>query len=221
MSISVVMPILIKTNEHLSMTNRCIELARGRTAIPFELIIVESGSTYFQDYADLHVYEKNVSTPEIAHNIGFRMACRNNIIVLLTNDVFVGHNWLEVLEATFSAKPDCGLATLATSFFGHEEHDEIAEDYWFDVCAIKREVFEQVGFYDERFNGSFPDRDLLIRAYKEGWKMYRNYNCVVDLAGTQTTVGTNPHHKDNYERGHRLFIEKHEGCGLPIYEAVK
>ena len=221
MRVSVVLPILIKNLYHATMTQRCVALARGMTRVPFELIIVESGSEYFLDDADIYIHEKKVTTPEIAHNLGFRVACRNNFIVLLTNDTFVTDNWLEALIDTFDKKPDCGFATLGSSHQKHIQQNKIEEGYWFDVAMIRREVFEKVGFYDERFNGSFPDTDLLVRAYKEGWKMYRNYNCIVDIASTQTTVGLNPKHAENYTRGRELFRQKHDGCNLEIYEAVK
>lgn len=220
-TVGVVMPVLIRTGRHISMTQRCIELARKCTKVPFQLIIVESGSQYFQDQADIHVYEKVPTTPEIGHNLGFRIASRNNFVVLLTNDTYMNDNWLEVLLSTFSCKNDCGLATLGCEHQKHAQANEIYEDRWFDVAMIDSKVFEKIGYYDERYNGSWPDTDLLVRAYKEGWKMYRNLNCIVRVEGTQTTVGMNPKHMENYEKGRQLFIEKHKDCGLPIYEACK
>lgn len=222
-TVSVVVPVLIRTNKHLGMTVECLKRARQHTQVPFELVIVESGTQYLVDEADIYVHEKIPSTPEIGHNIGFRIASRNDFVVLLTNDTYMTHNWLEVLLDTFVKKPDAGLATLGAERFGHREENRIEEGNFFDVAAIKREVFERVGYYDERFIGSFPDTDLLVRAYKEGWKMYRNFNCIVTApAGVvHATVAMNPKHQENYERGRALFREKHEGCGLPIYEACK
>jgi len=220
-SIGVVVPVLIRTDKQLAMTKRCLQKARDCTRLPFQLIIVESGSQYLIDYADIYVHEKVPTTPEIGHNIGFRIAVRNDFTVLLTNDVYVTDGWLEVLLDTFNQKEDCGLSTLGSSHKGHIEENKIIEERWFDVAMIKSEVFNKIGFYDERYIGSWPDTDLLVRAYKEGWKMYRNLNCVVDVEGVQTTVGQNPNHSENYIRGQQLFREKHEGCGLAIYEACK
>lgn len=220
-TISVVVPVLIKSDKHLAMTMKCLSLARTMTKLPFQMIIVESGSQYLIDEADIYIHEKTTTTPEIGHNIGFRVASRNDFIVLLTNDTFMTHNWLETLVDTFDKKPDCGLATLGDARFGHVQQDVIEEGNWFDVSAIKKEVFDKIGYYDERFIGSFPDTDLLVRAYKEGWKMYRNFNCIVDGTEPHATVSLNPKHAENYERGRKLFREKHEGCGLAIYEATK
>ena len=220
-TVGVVIPVLIRNDKQLRMTLECIRLARTKTQIPFQLIIVESGSQYLSDQADIYIHEKEVTTPEIGHNIGFRVASRNDFVVLLTNDVYMTDNWLEVLLDTFSRKPDAGLATLGTVLKGHVQEDKIEEGNWFDVAMIKSEVFEKVGYYDERFIGSFPDTDLLVRAYKEGWKMYRNFNCIVNGEPPHQTVHMNPKFQENYERGRNIFREKHEGCGLAIYEAYK
>lgn len=220
-SIGVVVPVLIRNGKQLAMTTRCLERARGCTNLPFQLIIVESGTQYLLDEADVYIHEKEVSTPEIGHNIGFRVSTRNNYTVLLTNDVYVSDNWLETLLNTFERKEDCGLSTLGTVLKGHVQEDKIEEANWFDVCMIKSAVFEKVGYYDERFHGSFPDPDLLVRAYKEGWKMYRNFNCIVSGEPPHQTVHMNPEFQLNYERGRKLFREKHEGCGLAVYEACK
>ena len=218
--IGVVIPILINTNEQVSMTWKCIELARKKTKIPFELIIVESGNSYFSDNCDIYVHEKEVTTPEISHNRGFRIAGANDFICLLTNDVFVSDNWLEVLCDTFNHREDCGAATLASTQFNHQKQDLIEEGNWWSVALIKKEIFQRVGYYDERFINSWCDTDLLIRMYKHGYKMYRNYNCVVDhLRGR--TVYDKPSFSQDYANGQKLFQEKHDGCGLAVYEAYK
>lgn len=216
---SVVLPVLIRTDKQLAMTLRCIECAR-KTKVPFELVIVETGSQYLIDEADVYVHERHITTPERSHNHGFRL-CIADYIVLLTNDVYVDDFWLESLLETFGKRSDCGLSTLGAKRFGHVKEDKIEEGNFFDVAMIKREVFEKVGYYDERFIGSFPDTDLLVRAYKAGWKMYQNFNCIIDGEAPHTTVGMNPKHQENYERGRKLFQEKHEGCGLEVYEKYK
>jgi GT2 family glycosyltransferase len=220
MNVSVVLPILIKTDKHLSMTMKCLCMAKKFTNIPFELIIVETGSQYFSEEADIYIYEKNVTTPEISHNNGFRMACRSDFVVLLTNDVFVREKWLECLLEPFQRHPDCGASTLASTQFGHIQENKIEEGNWWSIAAIKQEVFKKCGYYDERFINCWCDTDLLLRMRKEGYKMYRNFNCVVDhLVGA--TNYDKPDFKKNYEEGRKLYQEKHEGCGLELYEVTK
>lgn len=215
--ISVMMPVLIKSDKHLAMTMKCLDHARKNTKLPFELVIVETGSQYLIDEADIYVYEKEITTPENSHNKGFKVAT-GEYIVLLTNDVFVGEEWLEKMLECFRL-PWCGLATIGSK--NNEKRKEIKEDYWFDVAMIRKEVFDRAGYYDERFIGSWPDSDLLVRAYKLGYKMYRNFDCIANGDETQTTVGLHKDHKYNYEIGRELFRKKHENCGLPIYDLLK
>ena len=221
-SIGVVVPVLIRTDKHLAMTMKCLELARRNTKLPFQLIIVESGSQYLTDEADIHIFERIATTPEIGHNLGFMVASRNDYVVLLTNDTYMTEGWLESLLECFQI-PDCGLSTLGTERFGHVKKEFIDEGNWFDVAMIKSEVFKRCGYYDERYNGSWPDTDLLLRAYKEGWKMYRNFNCIVTApqGEAHATVYMNPKHQENYLMGQKLFYEKHKDCGLEIFDRLK
>lgn len=219
--ISIVMPVLLRKDEHLIMTIKCISAARSKTNIPFEFIIVESGSQYLADEADIYVHEKTPTTPEIGHNLGFRLASRSKYVGLLTNDTFVTDGWLEALLEPHETLKDCGFSTLGALRFGHKAEPRIEEGNFFDIALIKSEIFDKCGYYDERFCGSWSDPDLLIRGYKLGYKMYRNFRSIVDGAEPHSTVGMNPLHQANYEMGRALFREKHEGCGLPIYEATK
>jgi GT2 family glycosyltransferase len=201
------------------MTRKCIDLARVNTAIPFELIIVESGSQYFSDEADIFIYEKSLaSSAERSHNRGFQVA-RTDYITLLTNDVFVDVGWLEAMLECFKI-PDCGCATLASSQFNHNKTKKIEEGNWWSVAMIPQKTFEQVGYYDERFRDSWCDTDLLLRIYKTGKKMYRNFDCVVEHLIGQTNY-SKPGFKDNYEMGRLLFNEKHKGCELPIFQQMR
>ena len=218
-NISVVFPVLIRDTKQLSMTMKCLELAKKNTALPFELIIVETASQYLVDEGDIYVYEKEITTPEKSHNRGFRMA-NSSFIGLLTNDVFVSEGWLECLVDCFNSRKDCGAATLASTQFGHTKENKIEEGNWWSVALLRREIFESVGYYDERFVNCWCDTDLLVRMYKQGWKMYRNFNCVVDHLVGQTNYAK-PGFQENYVQGRQLFRDKHEGCGLEIYEATK
>lgn len=203
---SVVIPVLINDNKQLSMTLKCINLAREKTKIPFELVIVESNTQYLIDYADVYINDKN-STSEKSHNRGFKVAS-GEYVTLLTNDVYVSDGWLESLLECFKIE-DCGCSTLASTQFNHKKENKIEEGNWWSVCMIKNELFRRTGYYDERFDGSWSDTDLLVEIYKLGKKMYRNFNCVVEHLGGQTLYSL-PGHFDKYEAGKKLFNKKHE-----------
>jgi len=200
--ISVVIPTLITNNKQLGLTLQCIEQAKNRTNIPFELIIIETESSYLQDYADVYIWERKRTTSTKSLNRAFRV-CRSDYIVLLTNDVIVGDMWLECLLDAFNRKKDCGLATLATTQFNHKIEDKIEEGIWFSVAMMPKEYAE----LDEHYVNSWDDTDLVMRVYLKGKKMYRNYNCVVDHI-TGSTQYANPTHRENLEKNKKYFMEK-------------
>lgn len=216
---SVMLPVLIPSEKHLAMTYKCLTLAKKYTSLPFELVIVESGSQYLSDEADVYINEKVPSTPEHGHNIGWKV-CSGDYITLLTNDVYVSEGWLEALHDCFLKKEDCGASTLASTQFSHIKENKIEEGNWWGMAMIPKYVFDKVGYYDERFVNAWCDTDLLLRMYKAGYKMYRNFNCVVEHLVGQTNYAKPSFNKD-YEAGRKLFNEKHDGCELPLFEVMR
>jgi glycosyltransferase involved in cell wall biosynthesis len=216
--LSVVVPVLLKSLKHIAMTQKCLDLARKCTQLPFELVIVESGTQHLAEEADVYIYEKKVTTPEISHNRGFKSAS-GDYIALLTNDVFVSDGWLECLLDCFKIS-DCGASTLGSTQFHHVKNNTIEEGNWWSVVMIKKDVFEKVGYYDERYINSWCDTDLLMRMYLSGYKMYRNFNCIVEHLVGQTIYDKPDFHK-NYSDGQRLFNEKFQDCGHPLFNQLR
>jgi GT2 family glycosyltransferase len=218
-TVSVIVPVLINKPEQIKMTLDCIKTARESTKVPFELTIVETNTHHFCDDADVYVWEKKKTTATVSINRGLRVV-NTDWVILLTNDVFVKEGWIERLIECFAKKEDCGVATLASNQFNHKQEDKIEEGNWWSVVMAPRCLFNKVGYFDERFKGVWDDTDLLLRIYKAGFKMYRNFNVVVDhLVGA--THYKNPQHKENYEYGQQLFNEKHKDCGIEIFNTLK
>jgi GT2 family glycosyltransferase len=218
-TVDVIVPVLINSPEQIKMTLDCIKTARETTKVPFKLIIVETLTQHFKDLADVYVWEREKTTATISINRGFKVS-NADWVILLTNDVFVKEGWIERLIECFAKHKDCGVATLATNQFNHKQEDKIEEGNWWSVVMIPKCLLNKVGYFDERFKGVWDDTDLLMRIYKASFKMYRNFNVVVDhLIGA--THYENPQHKDNYSYGQRLFNEKHKDCGIPIFNTLK
>ena len=217
MEIDIVTPLWIKSEKHLAMTIKCFELARQKTKLSYKHIIVETGSDYLRDYADVHIYEKE--KVDICKSINRAFKCSSgDYIAQLANDVFVDENWLECLLGCF-AIPDCGLATLASTQFNHKKEDKIEEGIWFALAMIPQWLFKKIGYFDEEYKRVWADTDFVLRAYKEGYKMYRNFNCVVEhTPGTTEYYGG---HDEAYIMGRKLFNDKHKDCGLPIFERLR
>jgi glycosyltransferase involved in cell wall biosynthesis len=218
LEISVIVPVYIGRNEHLPMSVKCIETARQKTKLPYELIIVETGSDYLKDYADIHIYEKTRTDSIKSVNRGLKIAV-GDYIVVLTNDVFVNDNWLECLKDCFKI-PDCGISTLASTESKSKQEDKIIEGIWFPLTMTPRWLFDKIGYYDEGYIRYWADTDFILNTYVAGYKMYRNFNCVVEH-DPGTTLYNEPDHKASLIFSRNRFNEKYKDCKHPIFQRLK
>lgn len=216
MSISVVVPTLIQDDRQLSMSMQCLENAKNRTELDYECIIVETETNYLLGYADYYLFEKRRTNATKSINRGFKL-CNKDYIVLLTNDVMVGENWLECLMEPFNKYEDCAISTLATTQLGHTEEDRIDEGVWFSVACFRTR--EDRDYFDEEYINSWDDTDFIMRNYLEGNKMYRNWNCLVDHSPGQTQYYKEDH-MVNFYRNKEIFISKYKDCGHPMYNRL-
>lgn len=203
MNISVVIPVYISNESQIEMTAKCISLAKKNTKLPFELVIVETGTDYFIDQADLFLFELNKTNATKSINRGFKI-CSGDYIVLLTNDVYLENDWLSCLVDCFKIK-DCGLSTLATTQLAHVKHNCIDEGIWFSVAMMPRSMAE----FDENYVNSWDDSDIIMRTYLQGKKMYRNYNCLVKHLVGKTQYSKSDH-KSNFLKNESYFKEKYK-----------
>jgi GT2 family glycosyltransferase/glycosyltransferase involved in cell wall biosynthesis len=129
-----------------------------------------------------------------ANNQGLRLA-RGDYLVLLNNDTVVPKGWVEPMLCHLDL-PHVGLVGPVTNSVGNEAKIEVAystldemEDFSdrytaqhrgraFDISmlamfcvAMRREVFEEIGFLDEKFGiGMFEDDDYSRRAQNLGYR---------------------------------------------------
>jgi GT2 family glycosyltransferase len=220
--VSIVLPTLIRTTEQFNTTIKCIKLAREKTDLAFELVIVETETNYLEEYADryIHVPTKSISTRDL--NLGFS-AASGLYVGLLTNDVYVDQGWLEVLLETFQKKKDCGISTLASTQFNEVlQPSKIDEWVWCSVFLTKKEYFEKYGYFDaEMFPQVFDDTDFVMRLAIQGLKSYKNYSCVVHHK-IGLTEYADPKHMENYYRNKERFNEKYKDyAGHPTFEHLR
>ena len=169
-----------------------------------------------------------------ASNQGLKQAV-GEYLVLLNNDTAVPRNWLSALIRHLSADPKIGLIGPVTNEIGNEakvpagysslhempawaaaymrEHDnevfEIPMLAMFCV-AMRRRVFEQVGFLDERFGmGMFEDDDYTRRLRGAGYQICCSRDSFVHHVGSASfrKLDTSDYF-ELFERNRRLFEEK-------------
>ena len=135
-----------------------------------------------------------------AVNAGIR-AAHGEILVLLNNDTEASPTWLEALVGAFERHPDAGLLASRILLFDRRDVFHSAGDYYrvdgipgnrgvwetdqgqydreeevFSACgaaaAYRRELFQDIGLFDEDFFYSCEDVDLAWRAQIAGWNCW-------------------------------------------------
>jgi GT2 family glycosyltransferase len=117
--------IVVLTLNQLEYTKKCLNTVFSYTPAPFELIVVDNGSTdgTWQYLESVEEKRKNVRLVRNTSNRGFAYGCNQGIflaggdhVVLLNNDTLVTRGWLERLKAAASAVPGVGLAGPVSNY---------------------------------------------------------------------------------------------------------
>ena len=116
--------IIILACNGMEDTRLCLESVRRCTAVPYELILVDNGSTdgtaaFFRGYAEKHPHVRLILN---ASNRGFAggnnqalSLARGDYVVLLNNDTVVTTGWLEGMMRVFEEHPEVGIAGPMTN----------------------------------------------------------------------------------------------------------
>lgn len=174
-NITVCLPLYIPTDEHRRMTDKCIYLAKANTSIRPQWIITETVSNYYQEEADVYIWEREKVSPNRSFRRCFCQA-DGDYVIFLSNDVFVGEGWIESMLECFRRYPDCGLASLGNNEHGDTIRDEIIERVYFATAMTRREDM----VYDPDYIDLFDDSDMIMRILVSGRKAYKNLNCYVE-----------------------------------------
>jgi len=134
-------------------------------------------------------------------NIGVKKSLQNraDYIVLLNNDTKVQHDFIKPLYRFLESTPEAGIAGPVISFMSKNKalydyggkidmlsgktthdnrtsrkiHEPHVVDYVSGCCMmIKKEIFDEIGIFDERFFLYYEDVDFCLRAKKAGYKCF-------------------------------------------------
>jgi len=212
-SVSVVIPCLTEEPWQIDLTQCIIRVAQHTTEIPFELIIAEAvgshldGKTDYVPGLDKYYHNPAKGFANADQNAGMDLAT-GDIIVLLTNDVFVKPGWLEALVECFEIK-DCGMASLGTSDHNEEEVPVIVEGLWCPLMALPNRP--DLRFDAETFPSYWGDSDLVMKVYDAGLRAYRNRRIVCDHLGRATNTKEHVRGKaKEIEDAKNKFVARHQ-----------
>ena len=168
----------------------------------YEIIVVENASQdgsaeWLKEQKDLIcIYnEENRGFPK-GCNQGLEIAAGTELL-LLNSDTIVTKHWLDNLRRALYSSPQVGAVSCVTNYCSNnqqikvsyesiEEMQAFAAGYnkanpalWEDRTTLvgfcylfKREVYEKVGFLDERFSpGNYEDDDYSLRILREGYSL--------------------------------------------------
>lgn len=169
--------ILVPTRDNPELLRQVVRGVLANTRPPFELVVLDNASTH-PDVTGLLAEISNdprvkvVRFPEnrfywLAINEGLRRCDRACSLVVALNDdcVILGPTWIERLEESFGGRTDVGFVGDLMSDTLFPTLHPLVDGY----CAMfRREVFDVLGGFDERFPFWWGFADFQLRAWKRG-----------------------------------------------------
>lgn len=200
--------------------------------------IVQPLATRFAATCRTHYHHLDKAGLSRAYNAGVR-ASDGDIIACTDDDVVVPGDWLTNIGRAFEDDTQAGLlfgqVLVPDSLKAACRHGTVVPSFTFDRrqrvvkgggfkafgmganMAMRRELFEQVGGFDEALGGGGPlrsaqDFDFAFRSYRLGTAILMAPEVRVDHYGTRTREQW-PQTLENYGIGDGAFYAKHIRCG--------
>lgn len=194
MDVSIIIPVYRRTD----WLQECIErLFSQEFGGSFEVVVVDDGSpdssgfqniiNSFSNKTAINYMKNKHAGPAAARNFGVRNST-GKILCFLDDDSLPEKNWLSEIVKLFRESKSVGLVNGQT--YSHDREASLPlllEKYVYKkkcwaTCniAYRREVFEEVGGFDESFpDASWEDNDLGLRVKWAGYShIYAEKACV-------------------------------------------
>ncbi|MBD0381613.1 glycosyltransferase family 2 protein [Paenibacillus sedimenti] len=228
--------IIIPTYNEKTLLRDCIYSIRQHTDVPYEIIVVDNGST---DGTLEFLLQEEIPFVSFYGNRGFPAACnagmklsKGSAILLLNNDVLLTPNWLRHMLDCLYHQEDIGIVGPMSNYASGRQKiqeaytnlDDMTRKYngqkkgtYIEVrrligfCFLfKREVMQKIGLLDERFSpGHYEDDDYCYRARQAGYRLMIAEDTFIFHYGS-ASFGKKS--KDQFrqivERSRELFMEK-------------
>lgn len=176
--ISIIIPAYYANDELVAMTARCLH-SLDITVGDAEIILVDDGSPIaaMQDGSNVDIRLPENQGYSAAVNVGLE-AATGDILIVGNNDLTFPPIWLTELLRPLEEGYD--VSTCWTSDQEVKLEQRIEDNAKFgSIFAMKREVYEAIGPFDEQFRGYFADLDYRQRMLDEGFKIGKNLNFVI------------------------------------------
>jgi len=195
--------LVIAVYNQIHYTRQCLESIVHCTEAPYELVLVDNGSTDGTD-GFLSTVKGKVITNHTnlgcakAWNQGVR-ASNGEVIAILNNDIVVTPGWLTSLlrfmdqtghgivsPSAREGPLDYDLGSYAKEFV--RRCTSATRPRVYGACMlVRRAVFDRIGLFDEGFSyGGFEDTDFLWRARQAGYTLGMTGSVLIHHFGTVT-----------------------------------
>ncbi|QSZ27972.1 glycosyltransferase [Aceticella autotrophica] len=230
--------IIILTHNQLEYTKLCIESIRKYTDVPYEIIVVDNGST--DGTVDYLEKQNDITLIKNSENLGFAKGCNQGIavskgefIVLLNNDTIVTKNWLKNMIDFINTHEDAGIVGPVTNNISGDQkiityyknindmHEfagkfNVQNQKWrkslrlVGYCMVMRkELFREIGLLDENYGiGNFEDDDLCLRALLKGYNLYINDTTFIHHFGSVTFKNMDINYAELMKKNEIYFKQK-------------
>jgi len=149
MKVSIVIP----TYQNGELLWKCIKSIVEHTEVPYEIILEDNSL-------------ENRGFP-ISVNCGIKRTIGDYIFIFNDDAEVVKSGWLKLMINEF--KKDSKIGIVGTQYkmpIGDSDYE------WTGFMLVKKEVFENVGLFDERYViGMYEDIDFCVRVQKMGYKI--------------------------------------------------
>lgn len=176
-------------NERLiELTKKCLESLETTTkGEKLYTIVVDDGSPIsYRPKCDRLIVRNENGGYTKAVNTGLEET-NDDIIIVGNNDLeFYDQHWLRGLVQPLEDGNDisCIMVSDSDGFTIEKRYEYDAK--FGSLFAMKREVYDKLGNFDEQFKGYFTDLDYRRRALNAGFKIVKNYGAFVHHIGKAT-----------------------------------
>lgn len=218
--------IVMAVKDNLEWTRKGIESIRSHTKVPYELIVVDNGSSretveYLEEAADTLIRNDENRGCAGAWNQGILAAKRSHVCIV-NNDIEVPTGWLErlldllnttdyvmVSPAIREGEFDYDLDQYNREFASRLGNRVFPSEYRGVVLLSSRELYDRVGLFDEAYRiGKYEDEDMFMRIRENGLDVVTTSSVLVHHYGSKT-VNSEKRSSFDFERHNRsLFLRK-------------